>query len=145
MISTTDTERKFRNYYATAIISLLFALIGFSYNAWRMEASEDNNNIRTAAFEVLTEIAELEQLIFAAHYDKDPVAGNPRVGWVKVELISDLSALISDRVHQDAIHLQQTWRDNWAAMADDKGAKDKLINAIDRAREAVKDAIASLK
>jgi len=145
MILSTDTERKFRNYYATAIISLLFALIGFSYNAWRMEASEDNNNIRTAAFEVLTEIAELEQLVFAAHYDQDPVAGNPRVGWVKVELISDLSTLISDQVHQDAINLQQTWRDNWAAMAGNRVAKDKLIEAIDRAREAVKGAIASLK
>ncbi len=145
MVLSTDTERRFRNYYATAIVSLLFALIGFSYNAWRMEVSEDNNNIRTAAFEVLTEIAELEQLIFAAHYDQDPVAGNPRVGWVKVELISDLSALISDQVHQDAVYLMQTWRDNWAAMADDKVAKDKLINAADRVRDAVKDAIAGLK
>ena len=145
MILSTDTERRFRNYYATAIVSLLFALIGFSYNAWRMEASEDNNNIRTAAFEVLTEIAELEQLVFAAHYDQDPVAGNPRVGWVKVELISDLSALISDQVHRDAIHLMQTWRNNWAAMADDRVAKDKLIDAIDRVREAVKGVIAGLK
>jgi hypothetical protein len=145
MTTGTRLDHKFRNYYATAIVSLLFALIGFSYNAWRMEASEDNSNIRTAAFEVLTELAELQQLIFAAHYDKDPVAGNPRVGWVKVELIGDLSTLIGEQTHRDAIVLQQTWRDNWAAMADDSAATDELIASIDRMRAAVKDVTAGLK
>jgi hypothetical protein len=141
---STHLEHKFRNYYATAIVSLLFAIIGFSYNAWRMEASEDNNNIRTAAFEVLTELAELQQLIYAAHYDRNPKTGNPRIGWVKVELINDLSTLISQQTRQDAEILQQTWQDNWQAMADDQTAVNKLIAAIDEVRTTTRNSIAEL-
>ena len=73
----SDLEKKFKVYYLTAIFSLIFAVVGFSYNAWRLEVTEDNSNIRTTAFEVLTELAELQQLIYSAHYDHDMVAGNP--------------------------------------------------------------------
>ena len=52
-----DLENKLKAYYATAILGVVFAVIGFTYNAWRLEVSEDNTNIRTAAFAVLNELA----------------------------------------------------------------------------------------
>jgi hypothetical protein len=140
-----NIERKLKNSYATAIISLVFAVTGFSYNTWRMEASEDNNNIRTAAFEVLKELAEMQQLIFAAHYDNDPLGGNPRVGWVKVELIGDLSTLVGEQVQKNAKALQQSWENNWQTMTDDRQAADELIAAIDKVRMATRDSIAGLE
>lgn len=37
----------------TAVVSLVFAVSGFSYNAWRLEQSEENNIVRDASFHVL--------------------------------------------------------------------------------------------
>lgn len=73
-------QAKLKLYYLTAIFSLIFSLLGFSYNAWRMEVSEDNSNIREAAFEVLKELGELEQIVYALHYDHDQTSGSPRKG-----------------------------------------------------------------
>jgi len=60
--------------------------------------SEDNNNIRIASFEVLKNLSEFGQVIFSAHYDQDESTGNPRLGWIKIGLIVDLSSLISPEV-----------------------------------------------
>lgn len=138
-------QLKFRIYYLTALFSLVFAVVGFSYNAWRMEVSEDNNNIRTAAFEVLTELAELQQLVYAAHYDQDPVAGNPRTGWVKVELIDELSGLIGEKVDQEATLLREAWSNNWDDITDSREATDLIVEYIDRVRGAIKDVLEQLK
>ena len=102
-------EIKLRAYYLTAIFSLVFAVVGFSYNAWRMEVSEDNNTVRTAAFEGLKELAEFEQIVFAAHYDQNLIEGSPRKGWVKVGLIVDLSTLISAEVVNESKQLHTAW------------------------------------
>jgi len=66
---TYSLKARFRIYYITAMFSLLFSVAGFSYNAWRMEVSEANNNISTAAFEALTGLAAIQQLIYAAIFD----------------------------------------------------------------------------
>jgi hypothetical protein len=116
------------------IFSVLFALLGFSYNVWRMEVSEQNNNIRTACFEILLEPSSLEQLVFAAHYDGDPVAGNPRKGWSKAGLIGDLSALTAELVEQRAGQVKQTWSQHWEAMPRHKASFDRIVGAIDAMR-----------
>ena len=117
---------------------MVVAVIGFSYNAWRMELSEDNNNIRTASFEVLTELSELEQIIYAAHYDKDMQEGNPRKAWVKVGLIVDLSGLISQQVENEADHLKTLWTNSWQLVKDDEVATQKLVVQIDKVRISIK-------
>ena len=140
-----NLEYKLKAYYLTAIFSLLFAVIGFSYNAWRMEVSEDNNNVRTAAFETLLVLAELEQLIYSAHYDHDMVTGNPRIGWVKIGLISDLSMLISNPVSHNAKKLHQSWQVNWNKIQDDQASVETLIEDIDAVRTTIKQAILNLE
>jgi len=137
-------EKKFKIYYLTAIFSLIFAVVGFSYNAWRLEVSEDNSNIRTAAFEVLTELSVLQQLIYSAHFDHDKSAGNPRVGWVKVGLIVDLSALISKPVETKAIDLKNVWSKSWDTFANNRNSTDQLILKIDAVRNAIKSTLKNL-
>ena len=66
-----QADKQIRNYQVAVIASLLFALLGFSYNVWRMEVSENNNNMRTASFEMLKNLSSLEQLIYSAYYDDD--------------------------------------------------------------------------
>ncbi|MDA0273327.1 MAG: hypothetical protein O3C68_08750 [Proteobacteria bacterium] len=46
----------------TAVVSLVFAVTGFSYNAWRLEQSEENNIVRVVSFHVLTETARRDEL-----------------------------------------------------------------------------------
>lgn len=140
-----STEIKLKTYYFTAVVSLLFAVIGFSYNAWRMEVSESNNNTRTASFEVLKELAELERIVFAAHYDKDPMKGNPREGWVRVGLISDLSVLIDTDVEDKANSLKTAWSANWESLSTNEQAANKLTKAIDEVRLEIKSALSNLK
>lgn len=133
-----------RWYQATAIFSILFALLGFSYNVWRLEVTEHNSNVREASFETLLQLAELEQLVFAAHYDQDPVGGNPRNGWVKVGLIANLSVNCGTEVAAAAEQLHASWQQNWAAMPDERAATEALVAAIDDTRAAVLAGLARL-
>lgn len=117
-----------------ALITLVFALSGFSYNAWRLELSEINNNLRTASFQILLELGKLEQIVYAAHYDKDPKAGNPRVGWVKVGMVNDFSVLLGVDVHAQADKLKTVWQTNWQGLGSNE-VHVKLITAeIDATR-----------
>jgi len=131
-------------YQATAIFSVLFALVGFSYNVWRLEVTEHNSNVRSASFEMLLQLAELEQLVFAAHYDRDPQAGNPRVGWVKVGLIADLSISGGDVVRQRAEQLRASWGQHWEQLPTERGAADAIAQSIDATRLAVQEVLLTL-
>ncbi len=133
-----------RWYHATAIFSVLFALAGFSYNVWRMEVSEQNNSVREASFEILLQLADLEQLVYAAHYDNDAVGGNPRSGWVKVGLVVDLSTQAGEAVASSAANLRTVWGDSWASMHNDKQSVEQIVAAIDRVRERVRLRLSTL-
>jgi hypothetical protein len=133
-----ELENKLKAYYMTAIFSVVFAVVGFSYNAWRLEVTEDNSNIRSASFKVLTVLAELEQIIYAAHYDKDTIEGSPRKGWVKIGLIVDLSSLISKSSEERAQKLKTAWQKNWEVMVHDSDATTILVNEIDNVRSEIK-------
>ncbi|MEP5568565.1 MAG: hypothetical protein ABJN62_12065 [Halioglobus sp.] len=132
-------------YQATALFSVLFALMGFSYNVWRMEVTEHNNNVRSAAFEMFLQLAELEQLVFAAHYDSDPVAGNPRVGWVKVGLIGDLGRSCSMEVADAAIALKGVWSDHWETLPQERASANAIVAAIDHTRAEVQVVLTNLE
>jgi hypothetical protein len=138
-------EKQLHLYYTGTIIGVIFAVIGFSYNAWRLEVTEDNNNIRIASFAVLKELAELEQLIYAGHYDKNTVAGSPRRGWIKVGLVVDLSSLISPPVRDQALSLKASWQSNWQKFTDDQAATDTLITSIDAVRNTLKTTLVELQ
>ncbi len=144
MVDSEHLKRRLNVYQATALFSVLFALMGFSYNVWRMEITEQNANVRDASFAILLELAELELLVFAAHYDKDTETGNPRVGWVKVGLIIDLSIPCGDMVNPKADHLRSVWAANWARMADDREAAVAILDAIDETRVSVRDVLRAL-
>tara|TARA_B110000503_G_scaffold122831_1_gene187846 strand:- start:231 stop:662 length:432 start_codon:yes stop_codon:yes gene_type:complete len=141
----TPTLSKLHLYQVTVIFSVLFALLGFTYNVWRMEVTEENSNIRTASFEVLLTLSSLEQLVYSAHYDGDEQEGNPRKGWVKVGLIEDLSMLTTDSVQAQAAALKTVWTDNWATMMDDRHSADQIVSAIDSTRTELKRVLKSLE
>jgi hypothetical protein len=110
-----------------------------------MEASETNNNIRTASFEILINLSSLEQLIYAAHYDSDLKEGNPRKGWVTVGLISDLSIITNDEIRIKTSELNSVWSAHWKAMQTNQASVNKIVEAIDAVREEIKKSLNSLE
>lgn len=140
-----ELGRKLKVYYFTAVFSVAFSLVGFSYNAWRLEVTEDNSNIRMASFEVLNTLSELEQLVYAAHYDRNEVEGNPRKGWIKVGLINDLGSLIGPGVAETADKLKTTWAANWELLGRDNDSATIIVRDIDNVRVQIKMVITGLK
>ena len=138
-------KNRLQLYYAATLISIVLALTAFSYNAWRLEQSEENNRIRTAAFEMLVNLAELEQVIYANHYDQDLTSGSPRIGWVKVGLISDLSSLVSKEVTVESEKLIMVWQDNWSKINDSEDKVNIVIAQLEAVRQATKLALKKLR
>ena len=91
MRASMSTLRQQLRNNAVALISLVVALGSLSYNTWRNERTEYNRNVRTATFELLVKLSELERVVYLAQYDRDRSGGNPRTGWTYVLVIRDLS------------------------------------------------------
>jgi hypothetical protein len=137
--------RQLRNN-SVALISLVVALSSLGYNTWRNERSERNRNIRTAAFELLTRIAELQRVVYLAQYDRDPSGGNPRTGWTYVLVIRDLSTLVPGPVPARAAELQKVWGADWEGLGrDDESSVDRIDGAIDALRGATLATLTSLR
>lgn len=136
--------RKMKLYQLTVIFSVVFALVGFSYNVWRLELSERNNTIRMASFELLRELAALEQLIYIAHYDQDLVAGSPRKGWVRVGLVSDLAQITSPEVAASTAILKQEWARGWEQIGTDRDTVNTIVTVIDESRSDIRQLLISL-
>jgi hypothetical protein len=131
---------------AVALISLAIALTSLGYNTWRNERTEHNRNIRTAAFEILTKLAEFERVVFLAHYDRDKSSGNPRTGWSYVIVIDDLAEVVPGPVSPQAKELRSVWRDNWEGLSrDDDTAVDHIDAAITKLRSATLQTLRSLR
>ncbi|MEZ9820075.1 hypothetical protein AB4238_05540 [Shewanella sp. 10N.286.45.A1] len=133
-ISGTETINVFQ---LTAVFSMLFALVGFSYNVWRMEITE-YNNVRSASFELLLQLSELESIIYAAHYDQDVIQGSPRKGWIKVNLIADLSVVTEPDIQTAAEALKADWQLNWESVASDENSAMQVVGKIDDTRLKVR-------
>jgi hypothetical protein len=120
-----------------ALISLVVALGSLGYNTWRNERTEHNRNVRTATFELLTRLAELERVVYLAQYDRDASGGNPRIGWTYVLVIRDLSSIVPAPVPAKAAELQRTWGENWEGLG---GEDERSVNRIDDAIDALRAA-----
>jgi hypothetical protein len=119
---------------AVALISLVVAISSLSYNTWRNEATEDNRNLRFAAFEILLKLGELQQVVFHVHYDKDLDKGNPRVGWAYVLTINDLAQVLPDDVQASTGDLLQAWGENWENLADSAISLGIVMQSLDATR-----------
>ena len=143
-MDTEQLRQRMKWYQAMALFSVLFALVGFSYNVWRMEVTEHNSNVRDASFELLLQLAELEQIVYAAHYDGDPVRGSPRDGWVKVGLIVDLGGSCSQAVELSAVGLREVWARSWENVPGDRTGADAMAVAIEETRGEVRRVLVAL-
>ncbi len=138
---------------AVALISLFIAVSGLAYNTWRNETSEEQRNIRHAAFTVLEDLGTMQEVIDARYYylargDEIRPEGELRLrGYGSVLMARDLMGLMPDPAPQTGQMLRQTWIDHFAALDDlnsegqrtdeSRQAKAALDNAIMESRETV--------
>jgi len=141
----TTLRQQLRNN-AVALISLVVALGSLGYNTWRNERTEHNRNIRTATFELLTRLAELERVTYLAQYDRDLNGGNPRIGWTYVLVIRDLAVVVPEPVTAEATELQKVWSENWEGLGkDDETAVNRIDDAVGKLRAASLTTLRSLR
>ena len=127
-----------------AIISLVVALSALGYNTYRNELTEENRNIRFAGFAMLMELAELQQLIDYAHYDKDVDKGNPISGWGHLLYVRDMSYLVSDEVVAETEALMKVWGGEWQTVRDNETSNQRVTAGINALRERVRYTMGSL-
>jgi hypothetical protein len=146
MRSHMSTVRHQLRNNAVALISLAVALGALGYNTWRNERTEHNRNIRTAAFELLARLADLERVVYLAQYDRDARGGNPRVGWTYVLVIRDLSSVVPAPVPARTAELQKAWGENWERLGrDDESSVNRIDEAIGALRAATLGVLGSLR
>jgi len=102
-----------------SLISLFIAITSLGYNTWRNESTEAHRNTREAAFTILKELGELQQIVSYRHYfysraKKDDLPayedGDWVRGWSKVILIDDLSNLLSNDTREATSQLRDNWQ-----------------------------------
>lgn len=129
-----------------AIISLIVALTTFSYNTWRNERTEQNRNIRPAAFELLKELGQLQVVVNNTLYRSDESTSNPPIiGWGHISFIGDMGKILPDPVPQKIERLIQVWGDNWQNLPSNEISGDKISAEIDSTRSSVLNQLKNLK
>lgn len=140
----TPLLRQVRNN-AIALLSLLFAVTTLGYTTWRNEATEYNRNVRTAGFEILIQLAELQLVTDYAHYERDPDRGNPITGWTHVLVVRDLSSIMPEPVPARAVELFEAWQGNWGGLGGERASVDRITAANRAMRDATVDTLAKLR
>jgi hypothetical protein len=131
---------------AVALISLTVALSGLGYNTWRNETTEAHRNTRQAAFMMLAQLGELQQLVDQRFYGGRRDDLNRINGWGKVSALRDMSALVSPLAAQRAQVLFGTWEERLPALDQgDAGAERAISGAVRATREQVMAELMALR
>ena len=123
--------------HSVAVVSLITAIVGLSYNSWQANQNEVNQNMRIAAFEVLKNLGELQTVINYAHFSEDTSRGNPIEGWKHVTMVRDLSHLLRPRAKRESQHLYDVWQKDWELIESSKQTEKQISQQIAKTREAV--------
>ena len=143
-LTLEQIQERIVRYQIMVMLSFLFGVLGFIYNNWRYEHNEQNNNVRTASFQMIHELALLEQNIYANHYDHNKDKGNPRDGWVKIGLIDDLALFVSPECKVASHALKNSWQKHWTKIQSDRNATNSLIMRIEKVRKSTRSVLIEL-
>lgn len=138
---------------AVALISIAIAISALAYNTWRNETTEEQRNVRHAAFRVLEDLGAVQEVVDSRYYylafgSEIAAEGELRIrGFGSVALIRDLMSLMPPPGPRAGGTLHQLWLDHFNALDQlDAGgqhsqaateAEHELTQAISRARAAV--------
>ena len=123
---------------ALALISLVIALAGFSYNTWRNETTEAHRNVRQASFQMLDQIGQLQQIVDNRYYAGDRSEMTRIAGWGKAALIRDMGSLVSPVTGTRAQEAFDAWSANEEGIDVHDAKSEKTISdSLQRLRQQV--------
>jgi len=131
--------------------------LSLTYNGWRQETTEDQRSIRSASFQVLSELSQLQELVLYRAYfspaedqeDKQS-RGRGRVkGYANLLLVRDLMNLLPEPAPAAGMSLFKQWDAQVDALLQHDFeqrlvAEEALSEEIDTARQAVLDVLGQL-
>jgi len=148
-----NTIRKQIHNNAVALISICIAISTLAYNTWRNETTEEQRNVRHAAFRVLEELGELQEVVDSRHYylafnREIGSEGESRLrGFGSVAMIRDLMMLMPAPGPSAGESLHSIWLERFADLDQLDGnrrhtaaatrAESDLSKAIKQTRMAV--------
>ncbi|MGV6807963.1 MAG: hypothetical protein ACWA5K_08700 [bacterium] len=123
-----------------AIVSIVLAVTGFSYNAYRMELTEANSNVRTAGFALIEKLASLDEVLIYARYseniDQAEMERLRKSGWVQVIALRDLSYPMPADVRDASVQLMKTWQTHSLDLGS-TGGYAEIDNSLESMRSQV--------
>jgi hypothetical protein len=131
---------------AVALISLVVAVGALGYNTWRNETTEEQRNVRHAAFRVLEDLGELQEVIDARHYylpfeEGVGSEGELRLrGFGSVAMIRDLTSVMPPPAPQKGIELHELWLAHFLELAE-LDQQGRHSSAAKQAEQALTEAI----
>jgi hypothetical protein len=132
---------------AVALISLVVAITGLSYNTWRNEQTEFNRNQRGAAFEILLKLAELDEIVNLAHYEASRAGTDDlKRGWALVNTIDVLTSILAEPMPASGDRLVATWSTYSPRLGRaDEGSVGAIRRDIDHLQDEIVTRIKSLE
>ena len=115
--------------HAVALISLAVALLALGYNTWRNESTEAHRNVREAAFLLLGQLGEFQQLVDSRYFGHDHSESNRISAWGKAALVRDVAPLVSRGAEQRAVALSTVWERRVDGLAKGDAAAEREISA----------------
>ena len=131
---------------AVALISLAVALGSLGYNTWRNETTEEQRNVRHAAFRVLENLGELQQVVDYRHYylpaasDAALEAASRLDGFGNAAMINDLMGLMPGPAPGAGKRLNALWIEQFFSLGEQDG-RGAFTHASSRAEQELTDAI----
>ncbi len=128
-----------------ALISLVVAVSSLGYNTWRNERSEANRTVRAAAFEMLGELAGLQQVVLFARFMPDDQRGDPTTGWAHVLAARDFAYPMPELVRDQAAALHASWSANFEDLASEDNTGYEAVDLqIETTKATILAALAAL-
>jgi len=153
---TVNSIREQLQRNTVALISLVIAVTSLTYTGWRNETSEHQRSVRLAAFRVLEELGELQEVVLYRAYFAPVNPGRAEQGQLRVRgygnvlLIRDLMNVMPEPGPAQAIKLDTLWQEQVNALASGANsetaiaASEVLSGAIDDTRETVGEILSDL-
>ena len=123
-------------FHSVAIISLITAIVGVSFNIVQTRWIEENATVRDATFESLLALGELQEIVHFAHFKDDFETGDPIAGWSRVLMVDDLAMLVQPENSEHCRNLKVVWQAHFNSLESPESEK-AISEAIRLAREEV--------
>lgn len=146
---------------AVALISIFVAVSALAYNTWRNETTEEQRNVRHAAFRVLEDLGEVQEVVDSRYYylafgGEIATEGELRIrGFGSVAMIHDLMSLMPTPGPEAGRELHELWLEHFSSLDQlnasgqhsqaAKEAERELTQAVTQARVAVLEVLRSLE